>query len=88
MAAKKPAQKTPVKTDPLETRLRQFITEIVRTLDDKFDADERSAVVDHVMDTYMEHVCLAADGAVMMSLRDMADAENEEDADVEEEGEE
>lgn len=86
MAAKKTNEKKPpVKTDPLETRLRQFVTEVVRDIDDKFDADERAAVVDHVMDVYAQHLLAAADGAVLMSLRDMAEDEEGDVEDAEEE---
>jgi len=58
------------KTNPIETRLRQILTEVLTDMPVDLKPAERADVVDICMDEYGEALLLNAEGFLALALRE------------------
>lgn len=72
------------KTNPVETRLRQILTEVLLDMPVELKAAERAEVVDICMEDYGDNLLLNAEGFLALALRTF---EEEEEGLDDEEGE-
>lgn len=66
------------KSDPIDTRMRQLLTETLLEMveDDDFTAKERAEVVDACMAEYQDALLLNAQGFLALTMHDMLEDED------------
>jgi hypothetical protein len=67
-------------TDPVVTRLRQIMTEVLRDMtDDGPTADERGTIVTACLEDYGDALLLNVEGFLALTMRDILEDEDEEE---------
>jgi len=83
-----PKKKAPQKINPLVTRMRQIATEVLRAMTDGTDkelsSDERADVINTCLDDHGDTLLDTFEAFLALTMRDMAEEEEEDDADGEE----
>lgn len=76
------------KIHPIDTRLRQFLVEVLLELDDGTTSDERGEIVDACMEAHADVLVTTAEAFLSLAVHGLEQAEDEEDDGEHDEGDE
>lgn len=72
------------KVHPVDTRLRQFLTEVLLDIDEGTTADERGEIIEACMAAHADVLVTTAEAFLSLAVHGLESADDEEDDDHEE----